>query len=206
MKNKFLIFLCALVVFVSIPVSAFAQTNSYSVSTLVNIAKDYDIIIDTSKNITVVEDDSNNKLYLLTYPSTFDISNFKVTPYYSDGKFFPYSSAGAPVNIYTFDLNNIYSGCTQNNSSSTQQSYSGIITISNTDIYTDKNKSSVFFTASQSPQIVTKGALTKAISIPILSGVLNDVISLLPVVLSVLISLLAIRKGLSFTLRLLRTA
>ena len=52
----------------------------------------------------------------------------------------------------------------------------------------------------------TTSALYDAVSGANISGVLDEVIGLLPVVLPVMIGFLAIRKGISFVLGMLRSA
>lgn len=48
--------------------------------------------------------------------------------------------------------------------------------------------------------------LREVITGPMLEGVLNEIVSLLPTVLPVVITFLAIRKGISFVIGMLRSA
>ena len=52
----------------------------------------------------------------------------------------------------------------------------------------------------------TSGALSSIVTSSMVQGVLNEVIGLLPVVLPAMIGFLAIRKGVSFVLSMLRSA
>lgn len=216
MSKKIKVVICVLLtcVFLLIPFSAFAYPDNPSAQTLYNIA------IDTGKPIysgyqLICDDDTN--YYLWTVESANINCSVSSNSYPCNINM---SGGGASVQIsttvFTYPKSNFYDVSVNENKQGYYYDYQLTklknitnILYSNKDItYTKDNQSTVFFQQMNSIPKYPPGRVpvsTVISSIP-LTGILNELIAMLPLLLPVLITFLAIRKGIAFCLQMLRTS
>ena len=216
MKKKLFIFvpLFALIICAITPLTAFAVVQPTG-KTAYTVAKDYGL----TKGHDVVFK-SGDDYYILCCPSSVTFGSVNSILY---GK------VNSDINyyVYKFDNNNVYKKPVQSNMGYIQskdglkniKSFNSIM-YSTVNIYnvTDTNgalslENSVFMpsgtekpatpeTPGQKPSL----SLSSSITSKILSPVLTEVVAILPVLLPVFLTFLAIRKGLQFTLTMLRNS
>lgn len=215
MKNKVKIALCAVfvVIFSLLPMSAFAYTDVVSPSLLYNIAKDSGANIYTN-NQMILEDKNNYYLFMTTVNCTAKVTNdgYPTDVLIIGGQ----SAVSYDTCKCTFPKSNVYDVTVDNGKDSyyydwQQKKYSNItgILYSNKDvIYGSGDNQKVFFPLMNSvPNTQTNRVpLSTVLSSIQLTGILDEVIALLPILFPVLITFLAIRKGIAFCLATLRTA
>lgn len=215
MKNKLKIAVCAIfvVIFSLLPMSVFAYTDVVSPSLLYNIAKDSGANIYTN-NQMILEDKNNYYLFMTTANCTSKVTN--------DGYPTDVNIIGGQASVSydtckcTFPKSNVYDVTVDNGKDSyyydwQQKKYSNItgILYSNKDvIYGSGDNQKVFFQQMNSiPQGTSKRVpLNTTLSSIQLTGILDEVIALLPILFPVLITFLAIRKGIAFCLATLRAS
>lgn len=216
MKKKLFIFvpLFALIICAITPLTAFAVVQPTG-KTAYTVAKDYGL----TKGHDVVFK-SGDDYYILCCPSSVTFGSVNSILY---GK------VNSDINyyVYKFDSNNVYKKPVQSNMGYIQ-SKDGLkniksfysIMYSTVNIYnvTDSNgalslENSVFFKAGtekpatpETPGQKPSLNLSSSITSKILSPVLTEVVAILPVLLPVFLTFLAIRKGLQFTLTMLRNS
>jgi len=215
MKKKLFILVpvFALIICALTPLTAFAVVQPTG-KTAYTVAKDYGL----TKGHDVVFK-SGDDYYILCCPSSVTFGSVNSILY---GKV----SSDINYYIYKFDNNNVYKKPTQSNMGYIQpkdsikniKSFTTIL-YSTVNIYDVSNnegtlslENSVFFKAGTEKPAnpVTPGhkpssTLSSSITSKILSPVLTEVIAILPVLLPVFLTFLAIRKGIKFTLTMLRS-
>lgn len=200
MKKKILVFLCAFAVIIAcFPITAFAQT---SYPNFIKIGEEQGI---TVKNYWITEDD-NYYHVILGYG------------FYSKGNgLFPYSNgiANYSCKVYKVKKSNPYKTWEKENNSEGQgfggyayyyfEKMGQTMILGDQDLkYSDSADSEIFF--KQTPLQTATPLLTGVIKDTQLKNVLNELIAVLPVLIPCVIALIAIRKGIKFTLITLRTA
>lgn len=216
MKKKLFILvpLFALIICAVTPLTAFAVVQPTG-KTAYTVAKDYGL----TKGHDVVFK-SGDDYYILCCPSSVTFGSVNSILY---GKV----SSDINYYIYKFDRNNVYKKPVQSNVGYIQskdgikniKSFNSIM-YSTANIYDVTNnegvlslENSVFFksgtekpatpgTPGQKPSL----GLSSSITSKILSPVLTEVVAILPVLLPVFLTFLAIRKGIKFTLTMLRNS
>ena len=216
MKNKLKVVICVVMtcVFLLIPFSAFAYPDNPSPKLL------YDIAQGTGKSIysgyQVMCEDSNN-YYLWTVESSNINCSVSTNSYPCNINM---GGGGASVQIsttvFTYPKSNFYDVSVNENKQGYYYDYQLTklknitnILYSNKDItYTKDNQSTVFFTKMNSiPQVAAgRVPLNTTISSIRLTNILDELIAVLPILLPVLITFIAIRKGIAFCLQMLRTS
>lgn len=226
MKRHFIIFLCFLVLFISIPVSAFASTNSnYSYSTLSSIMDDYGISNNTrlffkdadgiyycfeSQLGNYIYDKTNEKIgYTMNWSSVnkiwrFDSNNIYKEPELIHDKLYEMTAGKHYINYVYLHV-----------ASSEPLTFIGC----SVDVYDYDNPSEVVFTAGSQmdqPGVTPPGqgstpsqnqlSLTSVIQSLQLNQVLIEVVTLLPILIPTCITFLSLRKGLKFLLAILKQA
>lgn len=216
MSKKLKVIICVVMtcVFILIPFSAFAYPDNPSAQTLYNIAKD------TGKPIyegfQIICEDSNNYYFW-----TVDNSNIKPS---SSSNSYPcnifMSGGGASsqvsTTVFTYPKSNFYDVSVSENKHGYYYDFetkklSNVTQIlySNKDVtYTSGGNTTVFFpqmnsVPSNPPNRVPLNTVISSIQ---LTGILSELIAMLPLLLPVLITFLAIRKGISFCLQMLRAS
>lgn len=215
MKKKLFILvpLFALIICAITPLTAFAVVQPTG-KTAYTVAKDYGL----TKGHDVVFK-SGDDYYILCCPSSVTFGSVNSILY---GK------VNSDINyyVYKFDNNNVYKKPVQSNMGYIQskdgikniKSFSSIM-YSTVNIYDVTNNegtlsldNSVFFKAGtekpatpETPGQKPSLGLSSSITSKILSPVLTEVVAILPVLLPVFLTFLAIRKGLKFTLTMLRS-
>lgn len=216
MKSKLKVVICVVMtcVFILIPFSAFAYPDNPSAQTLYNIAKDTGKPIYEGYQI-ICEDNSN--YYFWT------VNNTNIKPSSSANSYpcnISMSGGGAavqvPTTVFTYPKSNFYDVSVSENMHGyyydfEQNKLSNVTRIlySNKDVtYTSGGTSTVFFSKMNSiPQGTSKRVpLNTTLSSIQLTGILDEVIALLPILFPVLIAFLAIRKGIAFCLATLRAS
>lgn len=220
MKNKLKIAVCAIfvVIFSLLPMSVFAKTDNVSASDLIRIAKDSNpdmYSIDSSHSTAIFEDDNNYYLVVVSRTVTYRCGSYGtifecVRP--NDLKWFDYQK-------YTFSKLNCYDvtfetvGCNPVVDRYFGFGYPTKFIYANQNVYgkwqgESTDTSVIFFQQMNSiPQGTTKRVpLSTTLSSIQLTGILDEVIVLLPILFPVLIAFIAIRKGIAFCLATLRTA
>lgn len=216
MSKKLKVVICVIMtcVFLLIPFSAFAYPDNPSAQTLYNIAKD------TGKPIyegyQLICEDSTNYYFW-----TVDNSNIRPS---SNSNSYPcnisMSGGGAavqiPTTVFTYPKSNFYDVSVSENKQGYYYDYqinklSNVTQIlySNKDVtYTSGGTTTVFFQRMDSipSNPPSRVPLNTVISSIQLTGILDEVIALLPILFPVLITFIAIRKGIAFCLATLRTA
>lgn len=223
MKNKLKIAICVVMtcVFMLIPFSAFAYYDNPSPKML------YDIANGTGKTIysgyQLMCEDANNYYFWTTgaYAKGSGTPNIwcaASTNSYPCNLKMGGGQAAAPVltNVFIFPKSNIYDVTVKENSHGYYYDHEinklnniTKILYSNKDItYKKDNEWPVFFQKMNSvPKTPgNRVPLNTQLSSIQLTGTLSELIAMLPILLPVLITLLAIRKGIGFTLTILRTA
>lgn len=215
MKKKLFILVpvFALIICALTPLTAFAVVQPTG-KTAYTVAKDYGL----TKGHDVVFK-SGDDYYILCCPSSVTFGSVNSILY---GK------VNSDINyyVYKFDNNNVYKKPVQSNMGYIQskdgikniKSFSSIM-YSTVNIYDVTNNegtlsldNSVFFKAGtekpanpETPGHKPNSTLSSSITSKILSPVLTEVVAILPVLLPVFLTFLAIRKGLKFTLTMLRS-
>lgn len=216
MKKKLFILipLFALIICAITPLTAFAVVQPTG-KTAYTVAKDYGL----TKGHDVVFK-SGDDYYILCCPSSVTFGSVNSILY---GK------VNSDINyyVYKFDKNNVYKKPTQSNMGYVQpqngiknlMSFTTLL-YSTVNIYDVSNnegtlslENSVFFKAGtekpatpETPGQKPSLGLSSSITSKILSPVLTEVVAILPVLLPVFLIFLAIRKGLQFTLTMLRNS
>lgn len=220
MKNKLKIAVCAIfvVIFSLLPISVFAYTDNPSPKLLYDIAKASGKTIYPNYQI-IYEDDNNFYLWTVGYFVTGespDIKPYVNTASYPCDIIIRGGLLTAPIttNVFTFPKLNIYDVSVNSNSTDYENGTSKPkiynvtkILYSNKDILVDGGDT-VFFTKMNSiPQGTSKRVpLNTTLSSIQLTGILDEVIALLPILFPVLITFIAIRKGIAFCLATLRAS
>lgn len=215
MKKKLFILVpvFALIICALTPLTAFAVVQPTG-KTAYTVAKDYGL----TKGHDVVFK-SGDDYYILCCPSSVTFGSVNSILY---GK------VNSDINyyVYKFDKNNVYKKPVQSNMGYIQskdglkniKSFSSIM-YSTVNIYDVSNnegtlslENSVFFKAGTekpanpgTPGLKPSLGLSSSITSKILSPVLTEVVAILPVLLPVFLTFLAIRKGIAFTLTMLRS-
>lgn len=220
MKNKLKIAVCAIfvVIFSLLPMSVFAKTDNVSASDLIRIAKDSNpdmYTIDSNHSTAIFEDNDNYYLVVVSRTVTYRCGSYGtifecVRP--NDLRWFDYQKYTFPkLNVYDVSYSTI--GC-----NSVVDRYFGFgyptkFIYANQNVYGKwqgeaTDTSVIFFQQMNSiPQGTSKRVpLNTTLSSIQLTGILDEVIVLLPILFPVLIAFLAIRKGIAFCLATLRTA
>ncbi len=214
MKKKLFILvpLFVLIIAAVTPLTAFASVEPTG-SVAYNVAKDYGLI----KNGCVIYK-SGNDYFLITF-------NANVKLGYKDGYLYGKASSDANKFTYKFNSSNVYAKPTQvgtgyilKSTGFTTVQTVGTLMYSDVDIYNVNDDStgfadSVFLkrgtsqsvTPNPSPEPTQNSKLTSTISSTILSPILSEVIAILPTLLPVLVAFIAIRKGIAFTLTMLKS-
>lgn len=224
MKNKVKIAVCAIfvVIFSLLPMSVFAKTDNASPALLYQIAKDSGA--DCWSDFQIIVEDENNYYLIMVGNIWNDSGGF--------GGYARVSSKSYPLNIEigggfigvryktdfcTFPKDNIYDVTVDKNwryyefGSYTGTSVNNVTNIlyCNKDvIYKNGDTNDVFFPLMNSvPNTpANRVPLNTVLSSIQLTGILGEVIALLPILFPVLITFIAIRKGIAFCLATLRTA
>lgn len=216
MSKKLKVVICVVMtcVFILIPFSAFAYPDNPSSQTLYNIAKD------TGKPIydgyqLICEDNSNYYFW------TVDNTNIRPS---SNSNSYPcnismgggLSSVQVSTTVFTYPKSNFYDVSVNENRHGYYYDFEieklrNVIQIlySNKDVtYTSGGNTTVFFQKMNSIPISppNRVPLHTVISSIQLTGILSELIAVLPLLLPVLITFLAIRKGIAFCLQMLRTS
>lgn len=199
MKKKILVFLCAFaVIFACFPITAFAQT---SYPNFIKIGEEQGINL---TKYAVTEDDK--AYYILAgYAYVNDTKGSEGGWWYTHNN----STATLRTPVYKCLKSNPYKKWTlEPNGHPNGYTMYGFIykgqtlILSNFDVYTTSDK--LFF--KQTPLQTATPLLTGVIKDTQLKNVLNELIAVLPVLIPCVIALIAIRKGIKFTLATLRTA
>lgn len=229
MKNKFKIFLCILMIFVfsfGTSATAFAATGyPKDIDQALGIVNTY-YKDELARSVPVFFYTTDNKgPALLFLPDNYSSDTIKVDKY---GQNFglDFSLGTRTMYVFTFDKLNCYSkptmwhasnvwmtvpfGLNKDNASERIiQSYKTILDVDGTTVLFQQGTN-----PSPNPNPETPPSTPGSNSLSnilnknsgMLKGVLNEIIALLPLLLLVLISFLAIRKGIKFTLQTLRSA
>lgn len=218
MKNKLKVVICVVMtcVFLLVPFSAFAVTDDVSASKLIQIAKDAnpDIYsIDSSHSTAIFEDKDNYYLVVVsrnvTYRCSSYGSNFEcVRP--NDLRWFDYQKYTFPkLNCYDVTFETV--GCNSVVDRWWTFGYPTKFIYANQNVYgkwqgEDTDTTVIFFQQMNSiPQGTSKRVpLNTTLSSIQLTGILDEVIALLPILFPVLITFIAIRKGIAFCLQMLK--
>ena len=220
MKNKLKIAICVVMtcVFLLIPFSAFAVTDDVSASDLIRIARDSNpdmYSVDSSHSTAIFEDNNNYYLVIVSRTVTYRCAdygtNFEcVRP--NDLKWFDYQKYTFPkLNCYDVTFDTV--GCDPVVNRYFGFGYPTKFIYANQNVYgkwqaESTDTSVIFFQQMNSiPQGTSKRVpLNTTLSSIQLTGILDEVIALLPILFPVLITFIAIRKGIAFCLQMLRTS
>lgn len=220
MNNKLKIAVCAIfvVIFSLLPISVFAKTDNVSASDLIRIAKDSNpdmYPIDSGHSTAIFEDNNNYYLVVVSRVVTFRCASYGtifecVRPY--DLKTFDYQKYTFPkLNCYDVTFETVV--CEPVIDRFFGFGYPTKFIYSNRNVYgkwqgEDTDTSVIFFQRMNSiPEGTSKRVqLNTTLSSIQLTGILGELIALLPILLPVLITFIAIRKGIAFCLTMLRTA
>lgn len=220
MKNKLKIAVCAIfvVIFSLLPMSVFAKTDNVSASDLIRIAKDSNpdmYTIDSNHSTAIFEDDNNYYLVVVSRTVTYRCGSYGtifecVRP--SDLNWFDYQKYIFPkLNVYDVSYSTI--GCNPVVDRYFGFGYPTKFIYANQNVYgkwqaESTDTSVIFFQQMNSiPQGTSKRVpLNTTLSSIQLTGILDEVISLLPILFPVLITFIAIRKGIAFCLATLRAS
>lgn len=214
MKSKLKVVVCVVMtcVFILIPFSAFAYPDNPSAQTLYNIAKDTGKPIYEGYQI-ICED--NNNYYFWTVDTNIRSSvNSNSYPTNISMRGGPAGAVFIPTTVFTYPKSNFYDVSVNENAQNYYYDYNvekirnvSKILYSNNDVtYTSGGTSTVFFqkmnsVPSHQPNRVPLNTVLSSIQ---LTGILKELIAMLPLLLPVLITFLAIRKGIAFCLQMLR--
>lgn len=219
MKNKLKIAVCAIfvVIFSLLPMSVFAKTDNVSASDLIRIAKDSNpdmYSIDSSHSTAIFEDDNNYYLVVVSRVVTYRCGSYGtvfecVRPGTNSFDFQKYIFP--KLNCYDVTFDTVH--CNSVVGRYFEFGYPTKFIYANQNVYgkwqaENTDTSVIFFQQMNSiPQGTSKRVpLNTTLSSIQLTGILNEVIALLPILFPVLIAFLAIRKGIAFCLATLRTA
>lgn len=227
MKDKLKILLCAVMIFVfsfGTCATAYARTGyPTDFNTAVSIVNTY-YKDDLTTSTPVFLYKYNNAVVLLYLPSKCVKDNSVHISKYANGSI-DFRVDDEPLIGYQFDSLNMYSKPKEvfrySNIWMTvpgginDDTKNDLIISSGVDIFAPDG--SLFFQkgANQSPNPIPPDSSTQGLNIlsstvnknsEMLNGVLNEILVLLPLLLPVLISFLAIRKGIRFTLQILRSS
>lgn len=219
MKNKVKIALCAVfvVIFSLLPMSVFAKTDNVSASDLIRIAKDSNpdmYNIDSNHSTAIFEDDNNYYLIVVSRVVTYRCASYGtvfecVRPGTNSFDFQKYTFP--KLNCYDVSFNTVH--CNSVVGRWFEFGHPTNFIYANQNVYgkwqgEDTDKSVIFFQLMNSiPQGTSKRVpLNTTLSSIQLTGILDEVIALLPILFPVLITFLAIRKGIAFCLATLRTS
>ena len=219
MSNKLKVVICVVMtcVFILIPFSAFAKTDNVSPTKLIQIAKDANpdmYTIDSNHSTAIFEDDNN---YYLVVASR--VINFVCEGYGSPFECVRPGTNSFNYQKYIYPKLNIYdvSYDTHDCNAVIERvwtfGYPTKFIYSNKDIYQGRqgavpNTDKIFFSKMNSipSNPPSRVPLHTVISSIQLTGILKELIAVLPLLLPVLITFIAIRKGIAFCLATLRTA
>lgn len=224
MKNKLKIAVCAIfvVIFSLLPMSVFAKTDNATPALLYRIAKESGA--DCWSDFQILVEDANNYYLIMVGNIWNDSGSFNGYSRVSS-KSYPLSVeiGGGSIGVRyktdfcTFPKNNIYDVTVDKNwryyefGLSTGTSVNNVTNIlyCNKDVmYKNGDTNEVFFQRMNSipSNPPSRVPLHTVISSIQLTGILDEVIALLPILFPVLITFIAIRKGIAFCLATLRTA
>jgi len=220
-KRFFISFGC---VFSVVVISLLTPLYAMAAETDYNSVYDWNAIL--SQNNISIPDVSGSKNYvILRGTDSHYYIIFQNSTALGGGQYKFYSNANSiadtsSINISQFDtavnVFTIYKSNASGNpygpySMTTAQGYDpvsvnvGIIYANSNPIY-DSTKTNVVFQQTPSDPAGTTPNLKPIITVNLLSGILTEVTGILPILLPVLITFIAIRKGLKFTLATLRSA
>lgn len=219
MKNKLKIAMCAIfvVIFSLLPMSVFAKTDNVSASDLIRIAKDSNpdmYTIDSNHSTAIFEDNDNYYLIVVSRVVTYRCAGYGtvfecVRPGTNSFDFQKYTFP--KLNCYDVTFDTVH--CNSVVGRYFEFGYPTKFIYANQNVYgkwqaESTDTSVIFFQQMNSiPQGTTKRVpLNTTLSSIQLTGILDEVIALLPILFPVLITFLAIRKGIAFCLATLRTA
>lgn len=220
MKNKLKIAVCAIfvVIFSLLPMSVFAKTDNVSASDLIRIAKDSNpdmYSVDSSHSTAIFEDNNNYYLVIVSRTVTYRCADYGtifecVRP--NDLKWFDYQKYTFPkLNCYDVTFETV--GCNSVVGRWFGFGYPTKFIYANQNVYgkwegESTDTSVIFFQKMNSiPQGTSKRVpLNTTLSSIQLTGILDEVIALLPILFPVLIVFIAIRKGIAFCLATLRAS
>lgn len=230
MKNKFKIFLFVVMILVfsfGTCSTAFAATGyPKDIDQALSIVNSY-YKDELATSVPVFFYTTDNKgPALLFLPDNYSADTISVSSYGNDGNSIDFALNDKNMYVFTFDKINCFSkptmwansniwmsvpyGITKENiSNRIIQSFKTILAVDGTTVLFQQG---TIQSPNPNPEIPpsTPGSNTLSSllnkNLPMLKEVLSEIIALLPVLLPVLITLLAIRKGLKFTLQTLRSS
>lgn len=218
MKNKLKIAVCAIfvVIFSLLPMSVFAKTDNVSASDLIRIAKNSnpDMYTLDDKHTTNIFEDNDN--YYLVVASR--VVKQVCEGYGSPFEFIKPGNDSFTYQKYTFPKLNIYDVSYESQFCDAvlgrwwTLGYPTKFIYTNKDVYQGRRgevpNEQIFFQKMNSIPSNPPGRvpLNTVISSIQLTGILNELIAMLPLLLPVLITFLAIRKGIAFCLQMLKAS
>ena len=219
MNNKLKIAVCAIfvVIFSLLPMSVFAKTDNVSASDLIRIAKDSNpdmYTIDSNHSTAIFEDNDNYYLIVVSRVVTYRCAGYGtvfecVRPGTNSFDFQKYTFP--KLNCYDVTFDTVH--CNSVVGRYFEFGYPTKFIYANQNVYgkwqaESTDTSVIFFQQMNSiPQGTSKRVpLNTTLSSIQLTGILEEVISLLPILFPVLITFLAIRKGIAFCLVTLRAS
>lgn len=220
MSKKLKVVICVLMtcVFLLIPFSAFAKTDNVSASDLIKIAKGANpdmYTIDSNHSTAIFADDNNYYLVVVSRTVTYRCASYGtifecVRP--NDLRWFDYQKYTFPkLNCYDVTFETV--GCNPVVDRYFGFGYPTKFIYANQNVYgkwqgESTDTSVIFFQRMDSipSNPPSRVPLNTVISSIQLTGILNELIAMLPLLLPVLITFLAIRKGIAFCLQMLRTS
>lgn len=217
MKNKLKIAVCAIfvVIFSLLPMSVFAKTDNVSASDLIRIAKDSNpdmYTIDSNHSTAIFEDSDNYYLIVVSRVVTYRCAGYGtvfecVRPGTNSFDFQKYTFP--KLNCYDVTFDTVH--CNSVVGRWFEFGYPTNFIYANQNVYgkwqaESTDTSVIFFQQMNSiPQGTSNRVpLNTTLSSIQLTGILDEVIALLPILFPVLIAFLAIRKGIKFCLQMLR--
>lgn len=218
MNNKLKIAVCAIfvVIFSLLPMSVFAKTDNVSASDLIRIAKDSNpdmYTIDSNHSTAIFEDNDNYYLIVVSRVVTYRCAGYGtvfecVRPSTNSFDFQKYTFP--KLNSYDVTFDTVH--CNAVVGRWFEFGYPTNFIYANQNVYgkwqaESTDTSVIFFQQMNSiPQGTSKRVLLNTTLSSIqLTGILDEVIALLPILFPVLITFIAIRKGIAFTLTTLRS-
>ena len=229
MKNKLKIFLCVVMIAVfcfGTCATAYASTGyPTSIDMVTSVVKSYykDELAGYVPVFFYTTDSKGPALMFL--PDNYSADTISVSSYGDNGNSIDFRVNDKNMYVFTFDKSNCYSKPTvwkasnvwmsvpyglnkDNISNRIIQSYKTILAVDGKTVLFQQG-------TTQSPNPTNPDSTIQGSNIlsnllnknsTMLKGVLNEIVALLPLLLPVLITFLAIRKGIRFTLQILRTA
>lgn len=228
MKKKLFILvpLFVLIIAAVTPLTAFASTGyPTSYKQAESIVRSYSTELGLDNSVPVCLYTYKNKPCMLYLPKDrYDSDTITVSKYNADGEGLDFFVNDQYLYVLSFSSSNMYSkptvefrganrwmtvpGMTKNNISD--------VIIGSSKTILDTDGSTVLFRQgtnpsptpipTPNPKPTQNSKLISSISSTILSPVLSEVVAILPTLVPVLVALLAIRKGLAFTLQTLKTS